>query len=147
MPLLKLLAMDEEDLEILSAHLQDSVVKVGDIDWRCTENRFIAAVNRFAWEEQAKGGFLSRRKTCERHRTVLRFDRVMNVKTRGIDCKKKDEILSLLTMRFLPTTQPAGIITLIFSGEAAIRLEVECIEAQLTDLGPIWQAKATPKHK
>ena len=62
MPLLKLMAMDDEDLEILSAHLQDAVVKVADLDWRCGEKRFIAALNRFAWEEQMKGGLFSRAK-------------------------------------------------------------------------------------
>lgn len=147
MPLLKLIAMDDEDLEILSAHLQDAVVKVADLDWRCHENRFIAAVNRFAWEEQMKGGLLSRSKTGERHRTVVRFDRVKNVKSRGFDRNNKNNVLSLLTVQFQPTMPPAGIITFIFSGEAAIRLEVECIEAQLTDLGPVWQAKANPHHK
>ena len=147
MPLLKLMAMDDEDLEILSAHLQDAVVKVADLDWRCGEKRFIAALNRFAWEEQMKGGLFSRAKTGERHRTALHFDRVLSVKTRGFDREKKDNVLSLLTMQFQPTVPPAGIVTLIFSGEAAIRLEVECIEAQLTDLGPVWQAKANPHHR
>ncbi len=147
MPLLKLMAMDDEDLEILSAHLQDAVVRVADLDWRCGEKRFIAALNRFAWEEQMKGGLFSRAKTGERHRTALRFDRVLSVKTRGFDREKKDNVLSLLTMQFQPTVPPAGIVTLIFSGEAAIRLEVECIEAQLTDLGPVWQAKANPHHR
>lgn len=144
---MKLIAMDDEDLEILSAHLQDAVVKVADLDWRCGEKRFIAALNRFAWEEQMKGGLFSRAKTGERHRTALRFDCVLSVKTRGFDREKKDNVLSLLTMQFQPTTAPAGIVTLIFSGEAAIRLEVECIEAQLTDLGPVWQAKANPHHR
>lgn len=147
MPLLKLIAMDDEDLEIFSEHLQDSVVKVSDFDWRCRENRFIALMNRFAWEEQLSGGLVSRQKAGERRRSALRFDRVLSVKTRGFDLKKKDDVLSLLTIQFLPTTAPAGIVTLIFSGEAAIRLEVECIEAQLTDLGPVWQAKGNPKHK
>lgn len=147
MPLLKLIAMDDEDLEILSAHLQDAVVKVCDLDWRCGEKRFIVALNRFAWEEQMESGLFSRTKTGERHRTALRFDRVRSVKTRGFDRDKKDNVLSLLTIQFQPQVPPAGVITLIFSGEAAIRLEVECIEAQLTDLGPIWQAKANPHHK
>ncbi|MHC5305819.1 DUF2948 family protein [Bartonella sp. LJL80] len=147
MPLLKLMAMDDEDLEILSAHLQDAVVKVGDLDWRCAEKRFVAALNRFAWEEQLSGGIFSRRKTGERHRTALRFDRVLKVSTRGIDRSKPENVLSLLTVQFQMTHAPAGTVTMIFAGDAAIRLEVECIEAQLTDLGPVWEAKAQPKHK
>lgn len=144
MSLLKLLALDDEDLEIMSAHVQDAVVKTADFQWRGQEKRFVASINRFAWEEEIKGGL---RRTHERHRSVLRFDRVLKVRFKGIDKEKPDNILSLLTIQFLPKQTPGGIITLLFAGEAVIQLEVECIEAQLTDLGPVWQAQSRPKHK
>ncbi|EJF91637.1 DUF2948 family protein [Bartonella tamiae] len=147
MPLLKLMAMDSDDLEILSAHLQDALVKVSNIDWQENEKRFIGLFNRFVWEKQKKGGLFSRPKAPERRHCALHFDRVLKMSTRGIDREKPDNILSLLTIQFQMTQAPAGIVTLIFSGEAAIRLEVEYIEAQLSDLSASWAAHSHPKHQ
>lgn len=144
MSLLKLLAMDDEDLEIVSAHMQDAVVKTADFEWRPKENRFLVAVNRFVWEEEVKGRGLKR--AHERRRSILRFDRVLKVRLKGIDREKPDNVSSLLTVQFLPKQTVGGLITLLFAGEAAIQLDVECIEAQLTDLGPVWQAQSRPKH-
>lgn len=146
MSLLKLLALDNEDLEIVSAHLQDAVVKVADLDWRASEKRFIAVFNRYGWEELKKGGQFFRSPSGTRHRSVLHLNRVLKISTRGIDLKKTENVLSLLTIQFQPNQTGGGVIVMIFAGEAAIRLDVECIEAQLTDLGPTWEAKAQPKH-
>lgn len=140
---LKLVALDEQDLEIVSAHVQDAVVKVGDLEFQASLKRFALAMNRFAWE--TKTGFF--RPKYERRRTMLHFDRVLSAKLHGISRTKPDEVLELLAIRFLPTDHPAGTIELVFSGEAAIRLEVECIEARLTDTGTAWQASSRPIHK
>jgi hypothetical protein len=143
MDALKLVALDEKDLEILSAHAQDSLMRVGDLDFQPSRKRFLVPMNRFVWE--GKGGFLSRLHN-ERHRSVLHLDCVASMRTVGISRDKPDDILSLLAIRFKPADPPSGTIELIFAGTAAIRLEAECIEARLTDLGAAWEASSRPVH-
>ena len=78
---------------------------------------------------------------------MLHFDRVLAVKSLGIDPARKQEVLSLLALRFVPGDAPAGAIELVFAGGASIRLEVECVEARLTDLGGAWTAGSRPTHR
>lgn len=142
---LKLLALDEIDLQILSAHAQDAVLKIGDIEYMPREKRFVFSCNRFVWEESATKFF--RKKNFQRRLSVLRFDRVTNVRSNGIDRSRKDDILSLLAISFHPAEDaPAGTIELNFSAGATIHLDVECIESQLTDLGPAWETTSKPQH-
>jgi hypothetical protein len=141
--MLKLVALDEEDLAIISAHVQDAVMKVENLEYSLPKKKFMLTMNRFAWE--VASGRL--RRNNERHQSVLSFARVLSAKTHGIDPKKKDEVLSLLAIRFRPAQAPAGTIELIFSGEGTIRLEVECIEASLADTGGAWRASARPTHR
>lgn len=140
---LKLVALDTEDLKIISAHVQDAVLKVADLDYRVPEKRFALAMNRFAWE--VKPRLLRRR--YERHRSVLHFDRVLSVQTTGIDRNNPDQVLELLAIVFTETEAPAGTIELVFAGGAAARLEVECIEAHLADLGAAWETPSRPIHQ
>lgn len=139
---LKLVALDADDLEIISAHVQDAVMQVGAIDWRAGEKRLLIEMNRFAWE--MAGGLLRRHN--ERRRSVLHFDRVVSVRSTGIERAKTQEVLSLLTIGFAEDEAPAGSIELLFAGGGAIVLEVECVEARLTDLGAAWAAGSRPAH-
>ncbi len=138
---LKLIALDKEDLAIISAHCQDAVAKVGDLQFLATEGRFAIAMNRFAWE---KG---ERSREFERRRAMLHFERVSGAQTQGLDRANPDQVLSLLAVTFEPGELPAGHIHLVFSGDAAIRLDVECIEAQLADMAAAWQTKSRPAHE
>jgi Protein of unknown function (DUF2948) len=141
MDLMKLVALDRDDIEVVSAHVQDSVVKVADIRWRPDEKRFVVALNRFDWESAscAEGCY-------QRRRSALRFDRVLACKCRNLSPKKKDAVLNLLAVEFAETLSPSGVITLFFSGGGAIRLEVECLECELADLGPTWTTVTCPAH-
>jgi hypothetical protein len=138
---LKLIALDNDDIQIVSAHLQDAVVKTADIIWRPAEKRLVIGLNRFDWEA-ANGGSPEFR----RRRAALRFDRVSACKCRNCAAVEKDQVLNLLAVSFHETDQPAGIVTLTFSGGAALRLEVECLEAELADLGPSWTTECCPGH-
>jgi hypothetical protein len=145
MPELKLVALDAEDLAILSAHLQDAVMKVGDLAFLPREKRFAAVANRFDWLEAldravAPGQYYARR------RCALRFERVLRAQVHGLDLKSKGAVTSLLAVSFEPGEAPAGRVTLQFADGGAIRLDVECIEAELRDLGPVWEAKSKPAH-
>ncbi len=138
---LKLIALDRDDLEVISTHLQDAVVKVSDVLWRPTERRFVVALNRFDWEGAAYAtpGY-------QRRRSALRFDRVSAVKCRNVCSSDKNLVLNLLAVEFAENDPPGGTVTLIFSGGAALRLEVECLECELSDLGPVWPTAVCPAH-
>src|SRR6188474_2423971 len=138
---LKFVVLDEEDLEVASTHLQDAVVRVSDIRWRPSEKRVVVALNRFDWES-ANGDSPEFR----RRRAALRFERVSACKCRNCTPVEKGQVLNLLAVSFEETDQPAGVITLLFSGGAALRLEVECLEAELADLGPTWGTECCPAH-
>jgi hypothetical protein len=138
---LKLIALDKEDVEVISAHLQDAIVKVADVHWRPSENRLVVAVGRFDWESAHAANPQYRRRL-----SALRFDRVSACKCRNVAPQEKDAVLNLLAVEFAETETPAGVVTLVFSGGAALRLEVECIEAELADLGPTWTTAACPDH-
>lgn len=141
MDLLKLVAFDREDIEVVSAHLQDAIVKVADVHWRPAENRLVLAVNRFDWEAA-----LGDTPICRRRLAALRFDRVTACKCKNVQPQAKDGVLNLLAVEFAETNAPAGVVTLVCSGGAALRLEVECLEAELADLGPVWTAAKCPDH-
>ena len=139
---LKLVALDEEDLKIVSAHVQDAVLKVGDLEFLRASKLFVLPMYRFAWEAEPT----SSKAQPEQRNSVLHFSRVLSVKLSGIARDKPEDVLSLLAVLFTAADEPAGTIDLVFSGGAAIRLEVECIEARLADLGGAWEAGSRPEH-
>jgi Protein of unknown function (DUF2948) len=141
MDTLKFVVLDEEDLEVASTHLQDAVVKVSDILWRPQEKRVVVALNRFDWESAQTANPEFRRR-----RTALRFERVLSCKCRQMDPARKDAVLNLLAVEFSETEAPSGMVTLTFSGGATMRFDVECLEAELADLGPSWTTAACPAH-
>jgi hypothetical protein len=142
MNLLKLIALDEEDLAVVSSLLQDAVVRVADMTYLPGQKRFAAVLNRFDWEKALSGGG----KNYRRRRTALRFDRVFAAQLKNIRPRAGERILSLLAVRFEAADPPAGYVTLTFSGDASIQLHVECIEVELKDLGPSWRTRIKPEH-
>ena len=143
---LKLVAMDKEDLDILSAHLQDAVGLVGDMAYLRNQKRFAAILNRFVWEKALKPNAKADRQDFERRRTALRFERVLSAQVQNIRQKMAGAVLELLAIRFEPGEAPSGTVSLIFAGGGIIRLEVECIEAEMADLGAAWETSSLPKH-
>ncbi|MBL4786691.1 MAG: DUF2948 family protein [Cohaesibacteraceae bacterium] len=142
---LKLAALDEADLRVLSAHCQDAVLQVGDMSWKPAEQRFIMAMNRFAWEK-ADSGWL-RKAPYERHRSVLHFERVLGVQAQNIRQDAEASIVELLSVTFEETDAPSGLVIITLAGGGTIKLDVECLEAQLSDLGGAWETENKPRHK
>ena len=142
MGLLKLTALDADDLSVISAHMQDAVAKVGDIRFLREKQKFSVLANRFAWD--AVGGA---KQSYERRRSGLQFARVRAARSSGIPQNAETGVLSLLSIGFEPADPPSGTITLNFAGGGTIKLEVECIEAQLDDLGPAWATPHLPAHE
>jgi Protein of unknown function (DUF2948) len=145
---LKLQALDAEDLTVLSAHCQDALVIAADIAYRPQARRFALVCNRFDWASNAPRAWLAfwRAKSFQRRRAGLHFETVTRVTSQGIDLASKDAILSLLAITFESGSLPGGRITLNFADGAAIRLDVECIEAELKDLGAAWTSESRPDH-
>ena len=128
-PPLKLIALDSDDLAVISAHVQDAQVQAADIIWRQDEKRLVVGMNRLDWEQTLSGETASRRLVA-----ALRFDRVLACKSRNIDLARPDATLELLGIEFNPTDEPGGSALLLFSQGGALRLDVECVECELTDL-------------
>ncbi len=141
---LTLIAFDAEDLGVVSTHVQDAILKVGDMVYQPRAKRFAAVLSRFDWQGALKDGKVK----PERRQAALRFERVLSAKVSGIDLRRPGDVLSLLALQFEAKAagDPAGAVTLLFSGGAGIRLEVECIEAELRDLGPQWRVRSRPRH-
>ena len=138
---MKLAAADAEDLEVLSARLQDATAKLKDLAWLPKQRRFAGLFNRFRWEEV--------REANTRVRAGLHFDGVLAVKSQNMKRGAPEAVVSLLTIQFTPKggEDPGGVIELVFAGGGALRLEVESIDAELTDLTGPWAAIARPKHE
>ena len=143
---LKLVALDRDDIEVVSAHVQDALVRVSEIFWQPRGHRFVMALNRFDWITAADAKGDSTKADYRRCRTALRFERVLSCKCRNLDQSNKDARLNLLAVEFVQSDPPAGVVTMTFSGGGVIRLEVECLEAELSDLGEIFTADACPNH-
>jgi len=118
---LKLIALDADDLAVISAHVQDARVNVADIIWRQGEKRLVIGMNRLDWEQTLEGETSPRRLIA-----ALRFDRVLSCKSRNID---------MVGIVFHADEAPSGSAVLLFSHGGALRLDVECLECELTDLG------------
>ena len=135
--MLKLAALDAEDLAVVSAQMQDAVLKLGDMSWSPKSRQFALIANRYAWDEAG---------TRQRRRTGLHFGRVEAVKSSNIRRDDSEAVASLLAITFTASEEPSGTIELAFSGGGTIRLQVECIEARLSDLGPAWETPHMPRH-
>jgi hypothetical protein len=136
--MLRLSAQDADDLTVISAQMQDAVLKMADISFNPKRRQFALVANRFAWDAMPEK---------QRRRTGLHFDAVLSVKRAGFAKTKPDTVLSLLAIHFEPKDELAGDVTLEFSAGQSIRLEVECLDAGLKDLGPAWSTDHKPVHK
>lgn len=136
---LKFVALDPDDLEVVSTHLQDAEVRVADVHWRPQEKRLVLGLDRFDWE-----AWNASDPEIRRRRAALRFERVLACKCKQVKPEGKNAVLNLLAVEFEATDAPAGTVTLTFSGGPRLRIEVECLEVELVDLGPARVADAAP---
>tara|TARA_B100001109_G_C18683876_1_gene390038 strand:+ start:290 stop:733 length:444 start_codon:yes stop_codon:yes gene_type:complete len=140
---LKLIARTDEDLRIISAHLQDSIVNTTDIANLKKNKIFLMQLNRFMWEDVEKGVF----RKNKRIRTVLKFENVIEVNSKNIRQTSKDRFLDFLAIESKQTLDNNYEMKLIFSGDSIIRVVAEVIEVTLDDQGEPWDTKNKPKHK
>ncbi len=126
----RLIALDEDDLAVISTHVQDSALRVGEIRWRPAEKRLVLGINRMDLDEIVAG-----KVQCRKLVSALRFDRVLACQSRGIDMTQPGIELHLLGLEFHPGAAPGGTVALLFGSGGVLRLEVECLECELADLG------------
>ena len=140
--MLKLMAEDAADLDIIAAAAQDALLRVGDMSYDKKSRRFAALLNRFRWEQaDEKGPF-------ERVRAALSFESVLSVKSRKVRMDSPDAVASLLSIGFAPDAEPpGGLVRLVFAGGGEIALQVECLDALLMDMGAAWRTPRRPDHE
>ena len=139
---LKLIVHSDEDLRVVSAHLQDSIVLPEDIVSLKKNKIFIMQLNRFMWEDVEKGIF----RQNKRVRTVLKFENVINASYKNINQKKPEVFLDFLAIESSKLPDKSYEIKLIFSGNAIIKINSEVIDASMEDQGEPWESKTKPKH-
>jgi hypothetical protein len=148
---LRLLAQDGEDLSVISALAQDGVLTGADMTYRKRERRFSLLLNRFRWEFPAQARGLA----PERVRSVLDFADVRAVRHQGLDSRDSGTVLTLLSVQFTPEASPEegapagpGRVMLVFAGDGAIALDVECLDVQLRDVTRPYVApsRRAPDH-
>ena len=133
---LRLIAQDEDDLQIISAALQDAVAKIGDITFEPASSQLTIAFNRFRWEDGKP----------ERVRSAVQFGCVLGVKSRNLRREAKTAVVELLALSFEPGEAPGGVLVFAFAGGGDLRAEVECIDAALADLSAPWPTPRKPEH-
>ena len=140
---LKLIARTTEDLRVISAHLQDSIVKTSDIANLKKNRIFLMQLNRFMWEDVEKGVF----RKNKRIRTVLKFENILKVASKNVDQNKNDRFLDFLAIETIKMPDKNYEMNLIFSGDVVLKLIAEAIEVTLDDQGSPWDSKNKPEHK
>ena len=163
---LKLAAMDADDLAVLSAHLQDAVLKRSDMRFVAGRHRFGLVCNRFDWLDAARnenggwrgriGRLFGRAPRYRRRRASLVVDHVVEAAQTGFTSADPDAVLNLLSVAFSPLEgsedgleapeHARGHVILTFAGGGRVRLAVDCVEARLADEGPAWATRARPRH-
>jgi hypothetical protein len=134
---LKLSAQDTEDLSVISAHMQDALIRAADMSFDVKRRQFALVASRYAWDAPGK----------QRRKAGLHFENVTAIKRKGFEAVGKNSILSLLAIDFEKTNDPSGHVNLTFAASKYLRLEVEYLNVALKDLGPAWAASATPQHE
>ena len=140
---LKLLGKNQEDLKIISAYLQDSILIVKDIVFLKHNRTFIMIVNRFMWENVEKGVF----RQNKRIRCAVKFEEVIKVESKNINQKNKNKPLECLAIKCSSIFEEIYKIKIFFAGNSIITIISEVIEIALYDLGKSWNVKHIPTHK
>ena len=140
---LKLIGKNQEDLKVISAYSQDSIVNVKDIVFLKENRTFLMITNRYMWEDVEKGVFRKNR----RIRCAIRFEEVLAVKSKNINQKNKNKPLECLAIECNLIADNNYDINFFFSGNSVITLISEAIEVIMHDLGKPWDVKHAPIHK
>lgn len=147
---LRLRAIDQLDLSVVAAHLQDAVAKVADMGFDAKRRRFAIIFNRFMWEDveddKGKGPKPDKEAPFRRVRSAVHVDAVMRIQTTGLRLTNKEAVAELLTLKFETASEPAGVLAMTFAGGGGLKLEVECLDVWLSDISAPWSTNLRPDH-
>ncbi len=135
---IKLRAIDQEDLAVLAAFVQDAIVSVSDMAYLPDERRFVIAVCRFRWERAVENF----EEVFERVTCAITIDHVQQPRYRGFSLKERSRLMPLLTV-----TYEDGAVLLTFGGDAALKLPVDRLDLRIEDFGQCWPTRQKPKHE
>ena len=143
---LRLIAQEAADLPVIAALVQDAVFPITEMTFARKQRRFALLLNRFRWEDRAAA--VKEGRPFERVRSLLVFEGVLSVRSFGIDRADADTILSLLSVTFAPGAEGAGVVELVLAGDGGIQLQVEALDAMLTDVSRPYRAPSghVPEH-
>lgn len=143
---IRLKALDQGDLKVISALLQDAVLPMRETSWQPDVNRFGLLVNRFRWEDKLNADAAKR--SYERVQCMIIINNVQGVTSMGIDKSDADQIMSILSVRFDEEADNGGKVTFTLAGDGALTLDVECLELSIQDVTRPYKAVsgAVPKH-
>jgi len=140
---LKLIGANRDDLKVISAYLQDSVIAVNDIVYLKKNKTFIMIANRFMWEDIEKGIF----RQNKRIRCAIKFETVLSVKSKNINQKSKKKLLECLAIKCSSFIDQTYKMQIFFAGDSIITIISEDIYVIMRDLGKPWNVKHIPIHK
>ncbi len=133
-------------MAVIAALIQDALVPFDQMAFTPKTRRFALVMSRFMWETAGGGGDSDRKSPYSRVMTGLHFDQVLTVHARNLPEPGSAGYLDLLTIEVEPGEETEAVITLVFAGDAAVRLEVECIEGHLSDIGEPQETDRKPHH-
>jgi hypothetical protein len=140
--MLKLMAEDAADLDVIAAAVQDALVRAGDLRHDPKARRFTATIDRFRWEKAGEKG------PYERVRAGLSFTGVLGVRSRRVRREEPNALAAILSLAFTPAAEPpAGAVSIVLAGGGEIALDVECLDVVLVDTGPAWSTPRRPDHE
>ena len=143
---LNLGAQDTEDLQVISSLTQDAVLTVDDLKWSRAERQVVFLLKRFRWEdvELAK----QQGRDPERVQSLLVIQNATGLASQGIDRKQADVVLSLMSLEFSGAEDGVGDLILTFSGDGALKVQVDGLDVGLRDVTRPYVApsKQVPNH-
>ncbi len=143
---LRLRAVAEDDLAVISSLVQDAILPVRNIDWDPRQRRLILVVQRYRWECGDPAAVRDEEACGERVATAIRFDCVLRLRSRGIDQRSDDQVAYLLGLQFQPGDGPGGELRFLCSDNAELAADIECIDGVLVDVSKPWIAAGRPRH-
>ena len=143
---LNLGAQDAEDLQVISSLTQDAILTVDDLKWNRAERQLVFLLKRFRWEdvELAK----QQGRNPERVQSLLVIQNATGLASQGIDRKQADIVLSLMSLEFSGAEDGVGDLILTFSGDGALKVQVDGLDVALRDVTRPYVApsKQVPNH-
>ena len=140
---LKLIVRNQEDLKVISAYSQDSIVATKDMIFLKKNRIFVMIVNRFMWEDIEKGIY----RQNKRIKCAIKFEGILKVKSKKINQKNRNKRLECLAIKCNEILNKNYKINFFFAGGGMITLISESVDVTMNDLGASWNVKHTPKHK